>query len=348
MNETKYINFIAELIPTKFKLNLSCLVSKFCFAPSNIALCKYWGKRDVAYNLPVTDSISISLGDKGTKTRIAIIDGNDDVIYLNNNLISKETSFSQRISTFLQPFRIKEKSFKVETISNIPIAAGFASSASGFAALTLAINDLFALNLPAKTLSIIARFGSGSACRSLWPGFVQWNAGIDSMGRDCYAEPLNLDWPEFTLGMITIKSDRKKIGSTKAMNICSQTSPFYRVWDKEMLDTIKNFKTALFTKDFEILANIAEQNSLRMHALMQSSNPPIMYHMPETIELMHQIWDIRERLKIPVYFTQDAGANLILIFLQHEVTKLKTLLPKMEVVQPISSVDVSVHDFISR
>ncbi len=339
MNETKYAKFVKEIIPNKLELKPNQLVSKFCFAPSNIALCKYWGKRDIEYNLPVTGSISISLGDRGTKTRISVINTNDDIIYLNGEIISKKTSFYQKISSFLEPFRIKNKSFKVETISNIPIAAGFASSASGFAALTLALNDLFILTLPRKTMSMLARFGSGSACRSFWSGFVEWHPGIDTAGRDCYAEPLNITWPEFTLGMMVIKSDHKKIGSTEAMNICSNTSPFYRVWDEEMSQTIKNFKEALFAKDFTAIGNIAEQNSLRMHALMQSSDPPIIYHMPGTIELMHKIWYIREHLNIPVYFTQDAGANLILMFLEKDLVRLKTLFPMMEIVIPKTNKD---------
>ena len=114
------------------------------FAPSNIALCKYWGKRETELNLPINGSLSISLGDLGSKTTLSEADV--DQVWLNGERLDNDSSFATKVIAFLNLFRRDlEQPVKVETVNNIPTAAGLASSASGFAALTLAINDFTAL-----------------------------------------------------------------------------------------------------------------------------------------------------------------------------------------------------------
>ena len=143
------------------------------FAPANIALCKYWGKRDETLNLPVTSSLSLSLGTLGSHCRLWRCDGPDRIL-LNGEPLPPEHPFVVRASAFLDLFReAPGAGYAVEATNTIPTAAGFASSASGFASLVLALDQLHGWSLTRREASILARLGSGSACRSLWQGLVE-------------------------------------------------------------------------------------------------------------------------------------------------------------------------------
>ncbi len=183
------------------------------FAPTNIALCKYWGKRNTELNLPMTSSLSISLGDKGATTEVAEIQGQDE-IWLNQQKVDLGTTFAQRLVQFLDLFRPAAKvAYRVRTQINIPVAAGLASSACGFAAVVLALDKLYGWELDESALSIIARLGSGSAARSLWHGFVEWHAGIAEDGMDSYAQLLPWQWPQLRIGLHIINSQQKPLSS---------------------------------------------------------------------------------------------------------------------------------------
>ena len=148
------------------------------YAPSNIALAKYWGKRDYVLNLPLNSSLSISLADWGSHTQIFPAETACDEVWLNGVSLPLDSVFAQKIISFLNFFRREQMlPLRVETVNTLPTAAGLASSASGFAALTLALDKAFNLQLPHSVLSMLARFGSGSATRSLWHGFVRWDRG---------------------------------------------------------------------------------------------------------------------------------------------------------------------------
>ena len=309
------------------------------FAPTNIALCKYWGKRDKLLNLPVTSSLSISLDDKGATTAISILNGNEDKVHLNGQLLSKETVFYQRVSSFLALFREKTGHYyEVKTNTNIPVAAGLASSACGFAALVLAINDLYQWQLSQKTLSILARFGSGSASRSIIPGFVEWEAGKDPKGHDSFAFSLDTKWESLRIGLMVFETAQKPISSTMAMNACVETSPFYSVWPQQVARDIQLIRQAIHDKDFALLGQTAESNALAMHALMMSTSPTVIYATGETLKAMQQVWKAREE-NIPVYFTQDAGPNLKLLFLQKDTETILERFPSVEIVMPFKAVN---------
>lgn len=306
------------------------------FCPSNIALCKYWGKRDSVLNLPWTSSLSISLGDKGAKTTVALNpNSQSDEIRLNGQWLSMETDFSKRLSAYLDLFR--EPSglyFTIKTEVSIPVAAGLASSACGFAALVVALADFFGWCVSKEKLSILARMGSGSAARSLWHGFVKWEKGEDEEGLDSFAKPIDVAWPEFRVGLLVLTKAPKLIGSTEAMNGTVESSPWYKHWPSLVDNHLKLLLSALNKKDFEILGSVAENNALSMHALMQTAMPPIVYHQPETIALMHQIWHLRQKEQIPVYFTQDAGPNLKLLFLAKDEKTIVDHFPEIDLVKP--------------
>lgn len=300
------------------------------FAPTNIALCKYWGKRDQELNLPVTSSLSISLGEKGSTTELIVSNDNHDVIYLNDQPIELFSSFGKRLTEYLSLFRKQGvPHFIIRTTSNIPVAAGMASSASGFASVIQALNQLFGWELTLKELSILARLGSGSACRSLWTGFVEWHEGVREDGMDSHGEPFEETWPELCVGLLTISSQEKAIGSREAMQRTLTTSPLYSAWPAKVSQDLIALKQAIMTRDFYQLGCTAESNALAMHATMLSAWPPILYCLPETITMMQKIWQLRHD-GLPVYFTQDAGPNLKLLFLRENTAEVQKFFPGVE------------------
>ena len=222
------------------------------FAPSNIALSKYWGKRDKALNLPFTDSVSISLGNLGAVTNVKNTQEDNDVVFLNDIEVDRNNSFYIRLVKFLDLCRPGDDfKFSIDTVSNIPVGAGIASSACGFAALTKALNEFFSWGLSNEKLSMLARLGSGSAARSMWDGFVYWHAGNSNDGKDCYAELMPYEWPEIRVGLILIETGPKIISSTDAMNRCVATSKFYSDWPKVCNVVLREVCSAIESKDFE-------------------------------------------------------------------------------------------------
>lgn len=301
------------------------------FAPSNIALCKYWGKRDIELNLPVTSSLSIALGQQGAHCTVSLQRAAQHELRLNAVAIAAETVFGQRLRNFLDLLRPNNSChFNVAIELNVPFAAGLASSASIFAAVVLAINDLFNWHLPERELSILARLGSGSACRSIFPGFVEWHAGVAADGMDSYAEPLPYTWPDLKVGLLLASSQPKALASGAAMARTVATAPFYKAWPAKVTQDLVALKLALKTHDFHLLGQTAESNALHMHALMLSSWPPVVYSVPLTLEWMQQVWQQRNA-GLAVYFTQDAGPNLKLLFLKHDEPQLKAHFPELTV-----------------
>lgn len=288
------------------------------FAPSNIALVKYWGKSIPELNIPMTDSLSVSLGDLGAHTQIQVLNHalvNHEVL-LNGQQLVNTSEFYIRIAAFLDLFKDIlgiPVVFKVETQTNIPVAAGLASSACGFAALVLALDNLYGWNLNESDLSILARLGSGSAARSMWQGFVYWQRGEQTSGLDCYAYKLSDVWADFSIGLLLISQEKKPISSREAMLQTVNTSILYKAWPQQVARDIEIVAAAIKAKDLKTLGETVENNALAMHATMLSAKPAICYSTPQTIQAMHKIWQLRKD-GVEVYFTQDAGPNLKLLF----------------------------------
>lgn len=285
-----------------------------CFAPSNIALVKYWGKRDITLNLPHTGSLSISLGNRGTTTSLRISTTPTDSIRLNGKEIAPHETFYRRLVHFFDRFQSPRRIFfEVDTHNNIPTAAGLASSASGFAALVMAMNELFNWQLSLEQQSRLARLGSGSACRSFWPGFVEWHRGVNADGSDSFATPVADTWEELRIGLVIVSDQQKALGSTEAMIRTTQTSIRYQAWPDTVHQALIDIKQAIAMKNFSRLGEISEANALAMHDTMLDSIPPIQYCTPETLQQRETVWKLRQQ-GIPVYFTQDAGPNLKLLY----------------------------------
>jgi diphosphomevalonate decarboxylase len=323
------------------------------FAPSNIALCKYWGKRDAVLNLPVNSSLSISLGHLGTRTEIRSLameqtfqsahgqagtpapHENPDLVYLNGQLQPSDSSFVQRTGSFLNLFRsmLGHVKFEVRTENNIPTAAGLASSASGFAALVMALDDLAGWGLDKKQLSMLARLGSGSAARSVYNGFVQWHAGIHPDGSDSFAGPLSDTWPEFRIGVLELSGAPKPIGSRDGMNRTVETSELYKSWPQQAAADLATIRTAIAARDFLLLGKTAERNALAMHATMLAAWPPLLYLQPETIAQIHKVQQLRAE-GLDVYLTMDAGPNIKLLFLEENEGAVTAAFPGLQIIKP--------------
>lgn len=325
MNKQQILNEILSgrsLIPAEESVQV--------FAPSNIALVKYWGKRNSELNLPETDSLSVTLPHCGTTTRLSLSAENQDKIIFNHSAMDKSTEFSVKLSSFLDLFRPKNTFFHVETESNIPIDAGLASSASGFAACVRAVDKFFKWNLSNIELSLLARLGSGSACRSIWDGFVIWRRGEHEYGMDSHGYLMQERWPELRIGLLMVSAAKKQISSRNAMNDTHATSILYHAWPEQVKQDMQHMEKAIREKDFILLGKTAENNALAMHATMAAAWPPIVYSHPLTLELMQQIWQLRNE-GVAVYFTQDAGANLKLLFLQESTDTIKSRFPEMRI-----------------
>lgn len=284
------------------------------FAPVNIALCKYWGKRDETLNLPCTSSLSISLNPLGADTQVSTKEGGHDEFVLNGVEIPRKSTAFIRVSEYLDLFRPHpDTKFRVKSRTNVPVAAGVASSAAGFAALAKALDNLFNWGLSRRDLSILARLGSGSASRSVSEGFVEWHAGKSANGMDSYAERIDCEWPRLAVALLEISVEPKHIGSREAMARTVRTSQLYKEWPQRVESDIEKIREALRTRDIRQLGATAESNALAMHATMLDSRPPVLYWRPETLSAIEKIWELR-RSGRDIYFTMDAGPNIKMLF----------------------------------
>ncbi|WP_293368353.1 diphosphomevalonate decarboxylase [Nevskia sp.] len=280
-------------------------------AHPNIALIKYWGKRDLPLNLPVVGSLSITLDTLWTRTSVRF--GNDlltDRLSLNGREDAKQL---RKVSACLDLLRARagtEARAEVVSHNNFPTGAGLASSASGFAALVVAADAALGLGLPQGTLSEFARRGSGSASRSIFGGYVEWALGERPDGEDSVARPI-LDaqaWPLRVAVAITSTAE-KAIGSTEGMNRTADTSPYQRAWIDTQEADLAEARAAIVARDFERLADISEFSCLKMHALAMAAKPGLLYWNAATMAAMHAVRALRAS-GVPVFFTIDAGPQV--------------------------------------
>lgn len=283
-------------------------------ARPNIALIKYWGKRQEELNLPDVGSVSITLDGIETKTTVQFAKDND-IFYLNGE---KSTEQEQsKISTFLDIFRnltAEKNYFEVHTWNNFPTSAGLASSASGFASLTKAVDKLLNLNLPLHELSRIARIGSGSAARSIYGGFVEMHKGKQDDGSDSFAEQIadNEHLPLIVNILIT-NLEYKKVTSRNGMKLSKETSPYYKEWVNSSEKDIKLMKQAIAKKDFREIGDLSIRSCMKMHSVMFTSAPPLIYWNATTFDIIKRIEELFYYKNEPVFFTIDAGPQVKVI-----------------------------------
>ncbi len=281
-------------------------------AHSNIALVKYWGKRDDRLNLPAVGSISITLRDLFTQTSVRFDESLKKDKFLLNGYSANEVD-TARISNFLDELRRSSNKTTfafIESKNNFPTGAGLASSASAFAALALAASRALHLNYTPRELSILARKGSGSAARSIWGGFVEMVRGEKEDGSDSFAVQIADEnyWPLDVIIAITTEK-KKAISSTAGMKLSEETSPYYNAWIHSSESDVAAMREAIDNRDFDHLCEIAEHSCLKMHGLMLATRPALIYWNSATIEVIHAVVDLRKN-GIPVFFTIDAGPQV--------------------------------------
>lgn len=320
----------------------SSLAPNFAVAKANvnIALIKYWGKRDERLILPYTSSLSLTLSDLYATTSVHFDESlTADCVTLDEVELPTDDSTRLRVVAMLDLVREKagiSTKAKVVSHNHVPIAAGLASSASGSAALAAAASYAAGLNLTQRELSRLARRGSGSACRSIFGGFVLWNKGEDD--ETSYAEPIadllaeTADKPlsdsisasipaslSFSLSapknlnpamiVVTLDRSKKPISSRTAMRRTVETSPAYMPWVEQSKKDLAFALDAIRVGSIEQLGEVMEQNSLGMHETMRKANPPVNYLTDKTYAVLDAVRSMRE-CGWPVWATMDAGPNV--------------------------------------
>lgn len=281
-------------------------------AHPNIALVKYWGKRDAALNLPAVGSLSITLDLLETTTRLRIDDDLDQDRFVLNGaaLAGRELEKVQGLARRMWRGTEQRPRLDVESSNNFPTAAGLASSASGFAALVYGLNVILQSDLSDAEISVFARQGSGSAPRSLIGGFALMAKGERDDGQDAIARPLMSasEWPLEVVVAIT-STEKKSTSSTQGMELTRSTSPWYGSWVDGQEDDLAEAAAAIKTRDFERLADVSEFSCLKMHGLMMAARPGLMYWNATTLACLHAIRDLRAQ-GTGVFFTVDAGPQV--------------------------------------
>ncbi|MEM0106897.1 MAG: diphosphomevalonate decarboxylase [Candidatus Micrarchaeaceae archaeon] len=314
-------------------------------ASPNIALIKYWGKRDAKLNLPNNSSISITLsGNLNTITSVSfpgninvdtlIIDGEKQDWHGSNQKIN----YMKEILQEMKKIAGISDNVLIESKNSFPSSAGLASSASGAAALVFALAKSFELDLSSKDLSILARRISGSACRSLFGGFVVWHKGIKEDGLDSFAEQIADEsyWPEIRDVIALVNPSRKKISSSEGHERTAKTSSLYPNRPAFAESAAIKLIDAIKARDFNSLAEITMRDSNNMHATMLDSWPPIIYLEGASIEIIKGIHSLNEAHgKNIAAYTFDAGPNAHIITLDRHLSEIKGMLNEIEGIKDI-------------
>jgi diphosphomevalonate decarboxylase len=353
---------------------MDAIYSATVTAPVNIATLKYWGKRDAGLNLPTNSSISVTLSQNDLRTvttAAASMTFTEDQVWLNGK--QEDINASKRMTTLLREMRALRKQiedgkqaageknvvplsgYKLKIVSenNFPTAAGLASSAAGFAAFVKALADLYELPHTADELSVLARQGSGSACRSLFGGYAIWNMGSKTDGSDSMASQIAPEshWPDMKAAIMVVSADKKETPSTSGMQLTVQTSDLFKYRVENVVpQREKDMTQAILDRDFETFAKLTMQDSNNFHACCLDTNPPIFYLNDTSRACIRLVEDLNKVAgKTIAGYTFDAGPNAVIYYLQENeklvLGALKHALPNDESweskpdVQPFNSPD---------
>lgn len=275
----------------------------------NIALIKYWGKKNVEWNLPLTSSISLTLDKFYTKTTVEykkeLI---EDHLYIDDKFIVG--SELERVASFMNLIRtIYDIPYfaQITSYNHVPKKAGIASSSSAFAALALAATSAYGINLDKKELSTLARIGSGSAARSIYGGFVIWHEGHNH--ETSYAEPFG-EFEDVAILVCMVDKNEKHIDSRTAMKRLNENKDLLDQWILHTNNAIESMKESFNESDFDKLGTLAESHALLMHWTMHQTGVDYLNKLSfEVIELTENL----RKKGIPVYATMDAGPNVKII-----------------------------------
>ena len=308
---------------------------------ANIAIVKYWGKKDAEKMIPATSSISLTLNDMFTETEMEFIKDEDikiavekemkngnckdkfwgmtDLFYLNGEL--QDSVHTEKISKVVDLFREnRNQKVKISTTNNMPTAAGLSSSSSGLSAIIKACNKIFEKNYTQSELAKISKFGSGSSSRSFFGPIAAWDKDT---GEICEVKT------DLKLAMIVLvlNENKKKISSRNGMGLCAKTSTYFDEWVKQSEIDFINMKKYLAENDFEKVGTLTEENALRMHKTTETANPPFSYFNEKTYEAIDFVKNLRNNGE-KCYFTMDAGPNVKVLCLEEDLEKLAGIFGK--------------------
>jgi diphosphomevalonate decarboxylase len=290
-------------------------------APANIAFIKYWGARDLATATPMNTSISMTLEHCVSQCTVETLDhGGEDEVWRaepDGGFGTPDPEFARRVRAQLDRIRQwagRKEPVRVATRNTFPTAGGLASSASGFAALTLAAAGAFGKKASQKDLSLLARrSGSGSACRSIFGGFVEWPAPqVAGNDEDSYARQI-ADAEHWDLRNViaVVEIGPKTIPSIEGHRLAT-TSPYYTKRLELLPDRIDKVRKAIKERDLDALGPVLEQEAIDLHLITMSSHPPIFYWSPGTLAVLRAVRELRQE-GLAAWATMDAGANVHVI-----------------------------------
>jgi diphosphomevalonate decarboxylase len=308
-------------------------------AYSNIALIKYWGnwrKMSPSLNIPLNDSVSMTKYGLSENTHLQTHttiefseDFKEDEAILNNNpLKGRDMERVLKIINPLKKLKNIDYKFKMMSFNDFPTQAGLASSAAGFAALTVATAKALNLDLTKKELSTFARLGSGSAARSIHGGFVYWYQGMshETSFAERICNPNDFDMN----AIIAITDEGKKDVSSDLGHELANTSIFNKLRVKKSQEQAKEVKAAILDDDFKKVGTIAQKNCLFMHSIMMTSEPALFYWSPVTLKVIKEVLNMQKSEKIDCFFTIDAGPNVHCLCRPEIIDYVKHILENIE------------------
>lgn len=310
------------------------LYSATAIAHPNIAFIKYWGNKDETLHLPLNGSLSMCLDGLKTITTVTFDPAlQTDILTLDSKSI--QGAGLERVQRFLDHVRLlasKQIYAQVESVNNFPSGAGIASSASAFAALALASTHALGLQLTERDLSRLARLGSGSACRSVPGGFVEWQVGESDADSFAFSIAPADHWELVDL-IVIVDRGHKSTGSAEGMTR-AQTSPHQAQRLADAPNRLAFCRQTILARDFAAFAAVVELDSNWMHAVMQSSQPPLYYWQPATEEILKNVFGWRAEGHA-VCATVDAGPNVHVLCLPEEQDFLVSNLNAIPEVQEV-------------
>lgn len=280
----------------------------------NIAIIKYWGKKTFnPYLIPFQGSISVRSNRLYTDTELLYSD--EDEFYLNG--VKQSEKETEKVFAFIDKVKPDRTKLRVNSINKVPTAAGLASSASAYCALTKAINRYFKLNLSTEEMTKISTQGSGSAGRSFY--------NICAFDKEGNIYELETDLKLKMLAIVVSKS-KKKIPSRDAMKLSVETSTIFNHWVERANKDFEKMKEYLKNNDFDKIGKIMESNTITMHNTTFKSNPSFSFLTKETYQVIKKIKRLRNKYGVKMYFTMDAGPNVKILYLEKDEERILKIL----------------------
>ena len=295
---------------------------------ANIAIIKYWGKKDPIKMIPATSSISLTLENLFTETEISFITREEaiektgqasDLLYINGELQNEEQI--KKIAKVVNLFRDdRSQLVKIDTTNNMPTEAGLSSSSSGLSAAIKACNKLFDKNLSREELAQISKFASGSSSRSFFGPIGMWDKDTGEVSE------VKTDL-KLAMIVLVLNEEKKIISSRKGMALCMETSTSFDEWIRQSEIDFENMKKYLSEGNFSKVGELTEENALRMHETTKNANPPFTYLTEKSFEAMEYVRELRKQGE-RCYFTMDAGPNVKVLCLEEDFERLKDIFGK--------------------